>query len=78
MAKSSLSKRFSAVCLPCVCLLGASLAAAEQPRPNILLIITDQQSATMMSCTGNAWLETPARAYRRRLTEAFRSRHVSH
>lgn len=29
-------------------------------RPNILLILTDQQSATMMSCAGNPWLQTPA------------------
>ncbi len=29
-------------------------------RPNILLIITDQQSATMLSCAGNPHLRTPA------------------
>lgn len=29
-------------------------------RPNILFIMTDQQSARMMSCTGNKWLKTPA------------------
>jgi choline-sulfatase len=29
-------------------------------RPNILFIMTDQQHAGMMSCTGNAWLKTPA------------------
>ena len=29
-------------------------------RPNILFIITDQQHAGMMSCTGNKWLKTPA------------------
>ncbi|MBN2270972.1 MAG: sulfatase-like hydrolase/transferase, partial [Sedimentisphaerales bacterium] len=28
--------------------------------PNILFIMTDQQSARMMSCTGNKWLKTPA------------------
>ncbi|MEO5995790.1 MAG: sulfatase-like hydrolase/transferase [Chitinophagaceae bacterium] len=28
--------------------------------PNILIIMTDQQSATMLSCTGNKWLHTPA------------------
>jgi len=28
--------------------------------PNILVIITDQQSASMMSCAGNRWLKTPA------------------
>ncbi len=29
-------------------------------RPNILLILTDQQNASMMSCAGNPWLRTPA------------------
>ena len=27
--------------------------------PNILLILTDQQSASALSCAGNPWLETP-------------------
>jgi choline-sulfatase len=43
--------------------------AASQPaaarkssagKPNILFIMTDQQSATMMSCADNKWLRTPA------------------
>lgn len=34
-------------------------AAAKEGRPNILLIITDQQQAGMMSCTGNPWVKTP-------------------
>ncbi|NRA39212.1 MAG: sulfatase-like hydrolase/transferase [Planctomycetes bacterium] len=29
-------------------------------QPNILFIITDQQSYDMMSCAGNQWLQTPA------------------
>ena len=29
-------------------------------KPNILVIMTDQQSASMMSCAGNRWLRTPA------------------
>ena len=37
----------------------ASAMAAERP-PNIILILTDQQSAGMMSSTGNPWLKTPA------------------
>ncbi|OPZ22985.1 MAG: Arylsulfatase [candidate division BRC1 bacterium ADurb.BinA364] len=28
-------------------------------RPNILLILTDQQNSSMMSCAGNPWLQTP-------------------
>jgi len=35
-------------------------ATAEKPRPNLLVIITDQQHAGMMSCTGNPYLKTPA------------------
>jgi arylsulfatase A-like enzyme len=42
----------------------AALASAEagvkQARPNILWIMTDQQPADLMSCTGNANLKTPA------------------
>ncbi len=33
---------------------------APAGKPNILFIITDQQSATMMSCASNKWLKTPA------------------
>jgi len=44
--------------------LGRSTWARNAPRqtdrPNILFIMTDQQSAQMMSCTGNKWLKTPA------------------
>jgi len=29
-------------------------------RPNLVFVFTDQQSAHMMSCTGNPWLKTPA------------------
>jgi len=38
---------------------GSSLPASPA-RPNILYIMTDQQHAGMMSCTGNRWLKTPA------------------
>lgn len=37
----------------------AAAAATPATRPNILLIITDQQHAGMLSCTGNPWLKTP-------------------
>jgi arylsulfatase A-like enzyme len=33
---------------------------ARDRRPNILFVMTDQQSAHMMSCTGNTSLKTPA------------------
>ena len=33
--------------------------AIAQSKPNILFIITDQQSYNMMSCMGNEWLQTP-------------------
>ena len=42
---------------------GASAAAAAPrrgSRPNILILLTDQQSATMLSAAGNPWLRTPA------------------
>ncbi len=32
----------------------------RRDRPNILFIMTDQQHAGMMGCTGNKWLKTPA------------------
>lgn len=42
-------------------LIGISLPAAlfAQKRPNIIYIMTDQQSATAMSCAGNADIHTP-------------------
>jgi len=40
------------------------MLATDRPgadnRPNILFIMTDQQHAGMLSCTGNQWLKTPA------------------
>jgi len=36
-----------------------ALRAAE-PRPNLLLILTDQQSHSALSAAGNPWLKTPA------------------
>ncbi len=38
----------------------AARAAKGRQRPNILFIMTDQQHAGMMSCTGSRWLKTPA------------------
>lgn len=35
-------------------------SASVSARPNILLIMTDQQHARMMGCAGNKWLDTPA------------------
>lgn len=35
-------------------------SSEEDSLPNILFIMTDQQYAGMMSCTGNAYLKTPA------------------
>jgi arylsulfatase A-like enzyme len=32
----------------------------QKNKPNILFIMTDQQSASMLSCTGNQWLQTPS------------------
>ncbi len=42
-------------------LVQSARAARKNPRrANILYIFTDQQSASMMSCAGNRYLETPA------------------
>lgn len=35
------------------------LLRAEDIRPNILLVFTDQQTADAMSCAGNRWVRTP-------------------
>lgn len=47
-----------------VTLLGHSAVALkikkDEVKPNILLIITDQQTADAMSCTGNRYVKTPA------------------
>lgn len=37
---------------------GEAFGAAD--RPNVLVIVTDQQSATMLGCAGNEWVKTPA------------------
>ena len=37
--------------------------AKKLKRPNIIFILTDQQSSGMMSCAGNPWLKTPAMDY---------------
>ncbi|MBI5818201.1 MAG: sulfatase-like hydrolase/transferase [Verrucomicrobia bacterium] len=47
------------IVLPGLAVLLASLAFAAESRPNILLIITDQQHAGMLSCAGNSHLKTP-------------------
>ena len=41
--------------ISCIAVEGQS-----QQRPNILFIMTDQQSAHMLSCAGNEWLKTPS------------------
>lgn len=37
----------------------AAKARSADPRPNILLIFTDQQTISGMSCAGNRWVNTP-------------------
>ena len=41
-------------------------------RPNILIILTDQQHAKMMSCIGNPYLQTPAN-YREKSPNVYTS-----
>ena len=40
------------------CLL-YTVSLAQSKKPNILIIVTDQQNAKMMGSAGNEWLETP-------------------
>mgnify|MGYP000527351685 CR=1 FL=1 len=44
-------------------LLNCFAFAQTSKKPNIIYIYTDQQSASMMSCAGNEWLNTPAMDY---------------
>ncbi len=49
-----------------ICLTIAGSCLAQQKtvkKPNIIFILTDQQSASMMSCAGNKYLRTPAMDY---------------
>jgi len=57
-----MSRRYSAVCPAVAVLLGwlGGLHAAEQSKPNLLVIMTDQQRIDGMSCAGNPWVKTPA------------------
>jgi arylsulfatase A-like enzyme len=41
-------------------LLSSAAVTAQQSKPNILYIMTDQQSYQMLSCAGNGSLKTPA------------------
>ena len=45
----------------CFSFISADQKSSEEKesKPNILVIMTDQQSATMLSCTGNKYLKTP-------------------
>jgi len=52
----STSLLFTADCLK-------SAKQCPEKKPNIIYILTDQQSASMMSCAGNKWLKTPAMDY---------------
>lgn len=46
--------------LAVLALSSIQILPAAPTRPNVLFIMTDQQHAGMMSCTGNRWLKTPA------------------
>jgi len=55
--------RIKVISLFLIVILGLNTSCAEKSnatQPNILLIITDQQTADAMSCVGNNFLKTPA------------------
>ncbi len=60
MIKSRRDLLESASSLATAAALPAMSRGAAGERPNILYIMTDQQHAGMMSCTGNRWVRTPA------------------
>ena len=49
--------------ITCPVLSFAAQTKTNDKRPNIIVIVTDQQSARMLSCAGNPWLKTPAMDY---------------
>ncbi len=49
--------------LPLLCVLCFVSCARQTSPPNIILIVTDQQSESMMSSSGNPYLHTPAMDY---------------
>lgn len=54
-------RRWPRFCFALLVLFFGVSASADSPnKPNILLVITDQQHASMMSCAGNPNLHTPA------------------
>ncbi len=54
----SLLFKLAIVLIHC-CLLPGSFCLAEGARPNVILIVTDDQGYGDMSCHDNPWLETP-------------------
>ena len=63
MTKNQLNTIKYIVLTPTI-IAGTDCISREQPeQPNIIYILTDQQSASMMSCAGNKWLHTPAMDY---------------
>lgn len=60
-----MKKLYQALFFISCCYLFACQEAPKQDetRPNILYIYVDQMSASMMSCAGNDWVETPAMDY---------------
>jgi arylsulfatase A-like enzyme len=57
---SFLEKKIFALSLVCFCLIMSTVCAQSSSRPNILIIMTDQQTADAMSAAGNKDLHTPA------------------
>ena len=60
LTRRSFLRTTGAVAASSIAASPAVTVAQKKQRPNILVIITDQQSASMMSCAGNPYLKTPA------------------
>lgn len=58
-----MKNRITQPVLALVCLLLLLACKEQASRPNIILILTDQQSESMMSSSGNKYLHTPAMDY---------------
>ena len=58
--------------------LSSQAIAADRARPNLMLIMTDQHCADVMSCAGNEYVKTPAMDRLARHGVRFTRAYVTH